>query len=133
MSSTPLVLGLTLCEDVVADPATRNVSVIRAFTGLAVAQFPTTAPPFCAFASLTDGLGPTDLELLVTEMAGDCDVIYRLRRSVAFADPLQIVNFVVRLARCPLPRPGIYLFTLQSAGEWLAQRSLRAYLAEEAT
>src|SRR5204863_482419 len=40
MTRPPLVLGLTLCEDVVADSATQNDSVIRSFTGLALDSFP---------------------------------------------------------------------------------------------
>jgi hypothetical protein len=54
LTHMPMILGLTLCEDVVVDPLTRNLSLIRVFTSMAVASFPAIARPFCVLAALTD-------------------------------------------------------------------------------
>ena len=129
LTHSPMVLGLTLCEDVVVDPATRNVSLLRTFTGLPVERFPTVARPFCAFATMTNGLGEAVSALSVTHMGEDVEEVYRVRRSIRFNDPLQIVYYVMRLAHCPLPRPGAYLFTLWLDDRWMAQRVLRVYPA----
>jgi hypothetical protein len=134
MSHSPLVIGVSLCEDVVHDTETGNLSVIRLFTGIGGEPFPFNPPPFCVFASLTDGFGPTDIDLIVHEIGEGFPEIYRLRRRLNFTDRLQIVNFLMRLSRIVFPRPGAYTFTLESGGEWLAQRSLRvSSAAEEST
>lgn len=127
----PTVLGLALCEDVVVDPSTRNISTIRVFTGMAQESFPAQPPPFCALASLTNGSGPTDLHLTITEMSEDWQTTRHGTYRVNFTDRIQVVNFVVRLSRCVFRNPGTYVFTLATEGEWLAQRSLRVHYPGE--
>jgi hypothetical protein len=123
----PTILGLTLCEDVVIDLATGNLSLIRAFSGMGVDGFPTIARPFRAFAAFTDGFGDAEAELSVGLLGDGFELIHRVRSKLVFADRLQIVYYVMKLLRCPLPRAGVYLVTLQLDGEWFAQRSLRVY------
>src|SRR5262245_37151787 len=125
----PLNLGLTFCEDVVRDPATGNVSVIRAFTGLRQPSFPAVARPFCAFAAFTNGEGEADSVLTVTCMSDEIEEVWRVRRRLRFPDPLQTVYYVMRLSNCPLPRPGAYFFTLWLDGWGVAQRTLRVSLS----
>ena len=129
-SRHPLALGLTICEDVVVEAPSRDVSLIRSFTGLPVPRFPTIARPFCVFSALTDGLGTADILLQVGHFSESYEEIYRVQSKLDFSDPVRIVYYVMRLARCPLPGAGIYLFTLSSNGFWLAQRSLRVYSGE---
>ena len=128
----PLVLGLTLCDDAVTDPATGKLSLIGAFTGLAMAAFPGVPQPFCAYAALTAGQGDArfTLELALQDNTLQKNVIRQWQGTVSFADPLQTVNWLVRLTRCLFPTPGEYLFTLWIDGEWMAQRRLRVYLRE---
>lgn len=123
----PTVLGLTICEDVVVEPTSRDVSLIRTFTGLSVSSFPATCRPFCVFGGLTDGFGEIQAELKVTVYAEGIEDIYRLRSKLHFSDRLQIVYYLMRVSRCPLPRPGSYVFSLSLEGEWMAQTSLRVY------
>jgi len=123
----PVVLGLTLCEDIVPDPATGNVSIIRAFTGLRVDAFPAVAPPFCLFAAMTDALGEADARLSVGLLLDEYQEVYSRENRLVFTDRLQIVYYVMKLFHCPLPDPGIYLFTLPLDGEEITQRSLRVY------
>jgi hypothetical protein len=126
----PMALGLTICEDMVVETPSRDVSLVRSFTGLPVEHFPANARPLCLFSALTDGFGTADLLLQVGHFSDAYEEIYRVQTNLAFPDPLRIVYYVMRLARCPLPGPGIYLFTLSANGQWLAQRSLRVYVRE---
>src|SRR6266849_1246446 len=128
----PLALGVTICEDVGVEAPCRDVSLIRSFTGLPVLQFPTVARPLCVFSALTDASGTADILLQVGHFSEAYQEIYRVQSNLSFPDPLRIVYYVMRLARCPLPGPGIYLFTLSANGFWLAQRSLRVYSHEAA-
>jgi hypothetical protein len=133
MVRPPLVLGLTLCEDVVVDPVTKNVSVIRAFTGLGVEAIPGLAKPFFAFATLTAGQGEAIFRLDVHLDLGslDAELVHRVKGKLHFQDPLQTVHWVVKLNRCHFPAAGEYLFTLWVDGVWMAQRRLRVYAREE--
>jgi hypothetical protein len=131
----PVIVGLTLCEDVVSDPATRHVSLIRCFTGRGVESFPTTSPPFCVFATLLDGTGDFDLQLSVDylgpePMLPEFNLVYSVRGPLRVTDPLQPVRVNLRLSVCPLPYAGVYQFTLALNGEWLAQASMHVYIAE---
>jgi hypothetical protein len=127
LSRFPLALGLSICEDVVVEPASGDVSLIRSFTGLPVGQFPSVARSFCIVSALTDGLGEADASLQVGRFAEAYQEVYRVQSKLDFPDPLRIVYYVMRLTHCPLPGPGIYLFTLSLNGSWVAQRSLRVY------
>jgi hypothetical protein len=133
MQRPPLVVGLHLCEDVVADTATRNVSLIRVFTGLGVDAFPCVSRPICAFTTLTAGLGEAPFRLEVSRPQGPLDdiVVHAVEGTLHFESPVQTVHLVVRLTNCPLPAAGDYLFTLWVDGVLIAQRSLRVYLREE--
>ena len=129
MNRPPLVLGLTLCEDVVADKETLNVSIIRAFTGLGLDSFPGVAAPFFAFAAITAGQGDANFRLDVQKDVGplDPEPIHRVQGRLRFQDPLQTVYCVVRLSRCSFPEAGEYLFTLWLDSLWMAHRRLRVY------
>jgi hypothetical protein len=135
MFRPPLVLGLTLCEDVVVDPATQNVSIIRAFTGLGLENLPGTARPFFAFATLTAGQGEARFRLDVHRDLGglDTELVHRAEGNLRFQDPLQTIQWVVKLSHCSFPAAGGYLFTLWIDGAWMAQRRLRVYAREEKT
>jgi hypothetical protein len=133
----PVVVGLTLCQDVVPEPS-GNVSLIRCFTGLPLSVFPATAPPFCVLATLTDAVGTFDFELKVDRVAEDVEEldlffhpVHSLRGQVRIGDRLQEVRLLLRLQHCRFPTPGIYQFTLFVGGQWAAQRTLRVYLREE--
>ena len=131
MAHLPAILGLTLCEDVVADPQTRNISLIRSFTDLSVDSSRSLAPPFCVFAALTDGIGEAAIELGVSLLADVFEEIYRVQSRLQFSDRLQVVYYLMRLSRCPLPTEGSYLFNLRIDGQWMAQRSLRVQGPEQ--
>ena len=124
----PAVVGMTICRDFLRDPTSGNYTVIRSFTGHPVGEFPGAGEPFCVFSLLTDAVGETETELIVTWFGEDEIVEYaRARRTVRFPDPLRLVEYVLRFDQFPLPGPGVYLFTLLADGEWLAQKAIRVY------
>jgi hypothetical protein len=129
LTHLPTVVGLTLCEDVVADPATRNLSLIRSFTGLGTERFPAVARPFCVVASFADGSGEAEARLRVAVLEDGVEEVYQVRSRLSFPDRLRIVYYVMRLTRCPLPKAGLYLFTLELDGEWVAHHALRVYVS----
>lgn len=131
MAHPPVVLGLTICRDLIVEPTSRNYSVIRAFSGMPVAAFPGPGEPFRVFATLSGGHGETRAELVITWFGdGEIAEYARLHGSVRFDDPLQVVQCLFRFDQFPFPGPGLFLFTLLLDDEWAAHRALRVYLRE---
>lgn len=56
MKHMPIAVGLFLCEQVIVEERTRNVTPVNCFTQRAVKAFPGSFS-FVLFAVLTDGLG----------------------------------------------------------------------------
>jgi len=120
MRRPPLVLGLTPCEDIAVDAVTGNVSILCCFSGLGLESFPAVRP-FCVFAFLTAGLGDAQFVLEGIQDIGPTPFlpVSRVTGVLHFQDPLQTVNWVVRLNHCWFPTPGDYLFTRGSmANGW---------------
>src|SRR5262245_47935958 len=120
MSQRPLVLGLLLCEQVIIEERTRNVTPVNCFSRRTVEQFPADPFPFTAFAILRDGQGEIELRVTV-ERLDTLDEIYRRVLRVRFTDPLQEVRCLFRIRDCPFPAAGHYQVGLLADGEPIAQ------------
>jgi hypothetical protein len=124
MSQRPMVLGLLICEQVIIEEQTRNVTLVNCFTRLKAAQFPTEPKRFVVFAALTDGQGDIQLDLMI-ERLDTLEEIYRESRRVGFTDRLQEVRFVLRVTDCSFPVAGPYEISLKADGELLAAHKFR--------
>jgi hypothetical protein len=122
----PVAMSLTLCDYVIVEERTKKVSLIGTFTGLKVADFPATPPPFSVFAILTDAVGDVTINLSMTHLATNAEVPVHQAR-LRFPEKLAEVMYHMRLHHCMFPAPGLYQFTLLADGEWVAHRRLRVY------
>jgi hypothetical protein len=128
MTPPPVALGLILCEQVIVDQQSQNPSTINIFTGLAVERFPSPAQRFSVFASLTGGRGSGELSLMVNRSDTGA-MVYRQRFPIQFANPLVVVNVLIRLRRIRFPVAGQYEFVLSVDSDPVAHRTLRVYQA----
>ena len=66
-------MGLILCQLLIVEEKTRNVTLANSFQRMAVDAFffPSRSVPFSVFTVLSDGLGDTMLELVVSR----CDTL----------------------------------------------------------
>jgi Family of unknown function (DUF6941) len=126
MAEPPIVLGLTLCDYVIVEEGTRKVSLIGAFTSMAVEEFPAVSPPFSVYAALTDASGNVTIRLVVVRLDTD-EEVYSFQGTAHFPDKLAAVGFYLHIQDCSFPVPGFYQFTLDVDGEWVAHRRLRVY------
>jgi hypothetical protein len=101
MSQRPLVVGLLLCEQLVIEENTHNVT-----------------HRFTAFAALTDGLGEVTIDVAIKHLE-DYEEIYRQAVRLRFTDPLQEVRFIFRVTQCSFPAAGAYEIGLSADGELL--------------
>jgi hypothetical protein len=132
MTPPPIVLGLNLCEKVIVEEGTRNVSLVSTFEKLTVDGFPSPPQRFALYALLTNGLGDGTIDVVVTRLETD-QTTYSHRLAVRFPSPLQDLRLLLRIRECSFPAPGTYQFTLLIDGEWLAQRRLHVVGREVAS
>ena len=67
MVPAPVAVGLSICEKVIVEEGTKNVSLISTFRRLRLRGFPARSRPFCVFATLLDGEGNGTINLEITD------------------------------------------------------------------
>src|SRR5438046_2751611 len=127
MIQRPVVIGLTLCETVIIDADTRNVTLVNCFSHRQVPGVPSGPVPFVVFALLTDGIGEGPLTVRIRRL-DTLDVVYRQEQTVRFPDPLAESRFRFRVRSCRFPVTGMYEVQLHADGEMLAHRRLQISL-----
>jgi hypothetical protein len=123
MKQTPTLIGLFLCEQVIVEETTRNLTLVNCFVRRTVERFPSEAVPFVVFAVLTDGLGDILLEVVLHRL-DTMEEIYRVALPSRFPDPLQEFRCTLRVRGYSFPVPGQYQVTLLGDHEVLAQRKM---------
>jgi len=123
MNPSPVVLGLTLCEQVIVEETTRNVTLVNCFTHRTVNQIPSEPVSFVAFATLCDANGPITLEV-VLERLDTLDLVRRITVASRFPDPLHTIRCIARIRNVSFPVPGHYQVLLFADKELIAQRKL---------
>lgn len=123
MAKMPVAIGLSLCEQVVIEEKTRNVTLVNCFSVRTAKKFPTASIPFTVFALLTDGLGDVTLEVVI-ERLDTLDDVYRKSIRVRFPRSLATLRFIHRVRDCVFPISGEYQVKLLADGEFLAQRKI---------
>jgi hypothetical protein len=123
MVQRPNAVGLTLCQLVIVEESTKNVTLANSFQTLDVETFPSASIPFAVYTVLTDGLGEIKLDLAV--LRGDTlDEIYTRSFKVTFTDPLRQLRLWWNVRSCSFPAPGRYEFGLQANRELMTQSVL---------
>jgi len=130
MSQRPVVVGLLLCEQVIVEERTRNVTPVNCFTMRRVEQLPSEGDRFCVFAALTDGLGDVGVDVVIQHLE-DMEEIYRRSATLRFTDPLQNAWFVFHIATCSFPASGVYQVSLWADGESIGQNRFQVIAKEE--
>jgi hypothetical protein len=124
MVQRPNAVGLTLCQLVIVEETTRNVTLASSFQRLKAVSFPSQPFPFFAYTVLSDGLGDIDLTLVVLR-CDTLEAIYTRSSKISFADPLRQLRLYWQLRSCSFPVPGTYEFGLLADGEPITQSVLR--------
>lgn len=119
----PIAVGLAICEQIIVEENTRNVTLVNCFVERSFEQFPSGPAPFVAFAYLTNGLGEITLEVVV-ERLDTLDVVHRYSRTAPFTNPLHTIRYAAFVRRCFFPIPGHYEISLRANGETIAQQRI---------
>ena len=125
MIQRPVAVGLTVCETIIVDEQTRNVTPVNCFRRWRVAGFPSEPFPFVVFAWLTDGIGQGRLEVVIQRLdADEPKVVYRISLPCQFTNPLDEVRLTIRIRDCVFPIAGAYAVNLLADGELVAHKRL---------
>ena len=123
MDELPVARGLFLCEAVIVEERTRNISLINCFNRRVVGAFPTPPQRFAAFAVFVNGWGTIPVDVRVTDLTDD-SLVYIRSAPLTFADPLRETRFVFRFGELTFPHAGRYEVSLASGADVLAATSL---------
>jgi hypothetical protein len=127
MLHSPIPLALWICDRIIVDAATNDLSLIGSFTGLKFEQFPTFPRPLSVFLSLTgaDGHGKITLSVLGIDAEGDFEQVYTRTEAVVFRQRALVENVHFRIRDLRFPRKGTYSFAVFVDGLLVAERKLR--------
>lgn len=123
MKRVPMVIGLLVCEQVIVEEGTRNVTPVNCFGRRTFASFPSKPIDLTVLAFLVEGMGEMSLEAVLQSL-DNMDELGRLRYPVEFKDPLMEYRCVFRLRDFSVPRAGHYQISLIANGEIVSQRKL---------
>ena len=128
MNQIPVAIGVHLCEQVIFEAETSNITLVNCFSSRRVEQFPATIS-FVVVAFLTDGDGEMPVNILIHRL-DTFEEIYRHSTNVQFANPLRTVRLWLRIRERSFPIEGSYQVSLLIDGEPVARRRLAVLLEE---
>ncbi|SRR5216683_3999357 len=111
MFRRPRVLGLTLCDRMEINPATGKVSLVGIFQAMHFRDFQAARRSFTIYFALYDGAGEGIIELAITQLETEKDILYKERR-VTFPGRGLVMNMEFPVQNCRFPAPGNYAITL---------------------
>jgi hypothetical protein len=123
MNHRPIAIGLLVCEQVIVEEGTGNVTPVNCFSRRRVPSFPADPFPFVVFAFLTDGAGQIPLEVLIHRL-DTLEDIYRRADSFHLLSRLQSWRYILRIRHCSFPVAGQYQVTLLADNDVLAQHKI---------
>ena len=129
MSQRPAAIGLLVCEHVIIEESTRNVTPVNCFARRIVQQFPSEPSTFVVFTLLNDASGEINLDVTVQRL-DTLEEIHRLSASAVFHDQLQEMRCVFRIRNFSFPISGAYQVSLFADNEIIAQRRFRVVQKE---
>jgi hypothetical protein len=129
MIQRPLAIGLMVCEQVIVEEKTRNVTLVNCFRRLHLRQFPSSPQRLAIHAILTDGLGVGTIRLLVVRL-DTLEDVFTHDIEANFSDPLQEIRVLFRPASLSFPEAGRYEISLLADGQSMAHRVIEVLAAE---
>lgn len=132
MSQRPAAIGLLVCEHVIIEEGTQNVTPVNSFRRRIVEQFPSVPFSFVIFAILNDGVGEIRLDLAISRLDTG-EEIYQRSMAARFGNQLQEWRCLFRVRDCSFPVPGVYAAMLFADKELIAQRRITVIQKEVKT
>ncbi len=120
-TTSPTVVSLLICDQVIDDKLTNKKSAIGLFNMVVVPQVPVAINQMAILASVTEIVGKVQLELRLVNDRDD-SVIFASKGFVAAPSPLAVVDLVFTMQGIRVPTAGQYAFEMLHQGSPLARR-----------
>jgi len=125
----PKPLELHVCELVIEDAHTHNLTLVSMFADRICERFPSDPVSFSVFCPLTDGNGRGTMTVEIARW-GAREIPFRRDYPIEFHNRGQVVNVHVRLNGLRFPRPDDYTVTIFVDRELVAMRTFRVRTRE---
>lgn len=125
MNHIPVAIGLVLCDLVIVDKKTHNITPVNCFGSRKLKTWPGSME-FYVVAWLADGLGEMTVEIVI-ESLDKLDEVLRMENRLQFDDLLKDKYFVARIRDCVFPVSGQYVVSLLVEGELIAHRKIHVH------
>ncbi len=129
MIKRPVAIDLIVCEQMIVEEKTHNVTLVNCLKRLKVRKVPSEPQRLVLFALLTDGLGAGEFRLTVSR-PDTLEEILRRETRATFPDSLQHVRVFFR-ASLSFPIEGRYQIDLLADEEAIASRIFEVSVTEE--
>lgn len=130
MVPTPTCVGLVLCEKVVVEDRSHNLTLVNCFHRLLIDDTPYTADPFYLYFRLADGRGDGKLTIKIIEPK-NLSVAHEAWMTVQFDDPTESMRFVFPVSGCTFEPAGRHHVTLTVDDELAALAVFVVEVGEE--
>ena len=123
MAKHPVVIGLNVCREIIANLGTGSVSLVDCVRKVRVDAIPSPSQPFTVSCLLADGVGDMTVTLFVTHLSTSHTLVNKSWK-IRFSDPLEERWLHIKLKALMFPLAGKYEFLLLMDGEWLASKTV---------
>src|SRR5258708_26904698 len=120
MTHRATAIGMVLCEQVIVEEGTHNVTPVNCFNYRELDELPG-AITFFVLAWLADGEGEMSVEIVV-ERLDTLEDIYRFAKKAVFKDRLRDTRCMARIRDCSFPMAGQYQVPFMVDRDLVAQR-----------
>jgi hypothetical protein len=127
-SAGPTAVAMVICDMVVRDEQTKNVSLIGLFNAVTGPKVPLRHDRMYVFVSLTNCHG--DYECRLQCKSPDEEVVFEATGKISLNDPLAVADLNLELRGLVFKVPGNYIFEFYCAGELLTMRRFSVIIKE---
>jgi hypothetical protein len=103
----PVALALIVCDEIINDAETQKKTLVGIFNKIGFQALPAVVPKLVVYVSVHGGKGNYSAKLRITNEEKR-QLIVELGGSIAFSNPMQVVEIAYRLINLPLPLEGLY-------------------------
>jgi hypothetical protein len=129
MIQPPVAINLTVCEQLIVEEKTHNITLVNCFARLKVRKVPSGPYRLVFYARLTEGRRDVKLTLKVLHPS-TLEAILERETSATFSHPFEELNIIFR-GSISFPVAGRYQVNLLANGEIIAQRTLEIVIRKE--
>lgn len=113
----PPCKAILLCEKIIVEQGTGNISVIGIFTGFMVKSVPTKVGRFFVFMQVIDGIGRYDVSVEVHDLHDQTCIARSSPLAIEFADRPNGGHIVIPVPPLPIKREGAYDVVVMADGQ----------------